>query len=167
MKDTLLYKGELLWKGKIFLADLYESDDYSHLSPLVQVQAVCFLSKNEVVLFEHIDGYFSLPGGHIEQNETPEEALKRELYEEVSVRVIDFGMTGYMKASNKETPNDIEYQLRYWAKVELLNETPDPDEKVIRRVVVPIEEVNEKLNWSERGKLLVEIAQKGYNKKYK
>lgn len=32
--------------------------------------------------------YWVFPGGHIEKNETPEEAMKREVWEELSLKVI-------------------------------------------------------------------------------
>ena len=105
-------------------------------------------------------------GGHIEKGETAEDALKRELFEEISVETLDFGLMGYLKTANKETPKDIEYHLRYWARVALLDETPDPDGKVVGRVIVSVDEVAQKINWGKRGRILVELAKNAYKERY-
>lgn len=53
----------------------------SHLAP----QVLLCLRKNT----RHFPGYWSLPIGHIEELETPLDAIRRELYEELGIQLID------------------------------------------------------------------------------
>jgi len=42
-------------------------------------------NRQNVLLVEYIENEYGLPGGHLEQNEMPEAALIRELYEELGI----------------------------------------------------------------------------------
>ena len=155
-----IFKDEIDWKGNIHILELFDSTNFSGLSPIKQVQAVCFDGNDNIVLYKHSDNYFGLPGGTVENGEMENEALKRELYEEASVKVIDYGPIGYIKSYPKEQPEKFIFQLRYWAKVKLLDETPDPDNKAIERVLTPIVKVSEKLGWGKMGVILIDLAKK-------
>ena len=124
-----------------------------------QCQAVPFTAAGEVVLFRHLSGYNSLPGGTVEEGEDHEQALIREVYEESACRVLEYGLIGYIKDTNLTT-GGVQYQLRYWATVELLDEdVNDPDGKALERVVVPVDQMVEQLGWGEKGAVLLQLAQ--------
>lgn len=67
---------------------------YDYPRPAVTVDAVVFrrndLGKWEVLLIkrknEPFSNYWALPGGFVDENETLEEAVQRELYEETSLK---------------------------------------------------------------------------------
>ncbi len=158
----LLHKENLDWKGVTHDLELYESDDMSNLTFVNQAQAVPFVDENHIVIYKHIDGYYGLPGGTVEQGEKFEETLKREVYEESACEVLDYGFIGYIK-DTQLPEKKIKHQLRYWAKVKLLDEPiNDPVGKAIAREVVEIGNANEKLDWGERGEKLLELALKKF-----
>ena len=158
----LLHKQNLDWKGTVHDLELYEADDISNLGFTNQAQAVPFVDDDHIVIFKHIDGYYSLPGGTIEEGEKFEETLRREVKEECACAVLDYGLIGYVKGTEVKS-GKIKYQLRYWAKVKLLDEPiNDPCGKAIAREVVPINEANKKLNWGERGQVLLDLAERKY-----
>ncbi|MBN2101209.1 NUDIX domain-containing protein [Candidatus Dojkabacteria bacterium] len=159
-----LYQNSILveesdWKGVPYVTEIYDSIDFDVLSPVTQVQAVCFLNKKEVVLYEHVDGYYGLPGGHVKEGEDIKTALEREISEEIACKLVDFGPVCYAKTYKKDSPEKVSYNLRFWAKVELLDsKVKDPDNKALRRVVVPFCEAPEKLAWGKKGEVLLRLA---------
>lgn len=62
----------------------------------------CFVFKNQKVLTvkygnDNIKaGYFEIPGGKIEEGETPEQTAKREVYEETGIKVNNLNYSGNM-----------------------------------------------------------------------
>lgn len=71
------------------------------------VSAVCFDEKNRVVLMNN-----EPLGGHIEPNESIEEALKREVLEEGGMELSEWKPYGYYKIIQKEGALD-EFKRRY------------------------------------------------------
>lgn len=157
--SELVHKERLEWKGTVHDLELYKADSADGLNPVKQVQAVPFTDSEHILLYKHIDGYYGLPGGSIEPGESFEKALKREVFEESGAEVIDCGLIGYVKDMQVEPLGETKYQLRYWAKVKLLDSPiNDPAGKAIEREIVPIDEVITKLNWGERWKILLQLA---------
>jgi len=155
----LLHKEKHDWKGVMHELELYESNNLENISPVKQVQAVVFVDDNNVVLYKHIDGYYGLPGGTVEIGEKFEDALRREILEESSSEVLDFGLIGYVKDTPLENPDKTVYQLRYWVNAKLLDiPINDPDGKAIEREIVELKDVVEKINWGERWEILLNLA---------
>jgi len=55
---------------------------------------------------EHYAGLWDVIGGHLETNETPEDAMKREVKEELGVEVIDYKLFDSMKNDVDPTSNE-------------------------------------------------------------
>jgi 8-oxo-dGTP diphosphatase len=80
---------------------------------------IFFNDKNEVLLFLRDDkpnipcpGMWDVPGGHVEDNETPEQAIVREMKEEIGLELDEFQLF-----SEVEFPERIEYT--YWTNANL------------------------------------------------
>jgi ADP-ribose pyrophosphatase YjhB (NUDIX family) len=163
--SKLLHKESLNWKGVDHDLELYESDSLPD-GYINQCQAVCFVDSENLVLFKHIDGYYSLPGGSIEDGEKFEETLSREVMEESACEVKKFELIGYVKVTETKI-GQVKYQLRFWADVNPLNQpVEDPAGKALERILVPIEKVNELLNWGDRGKILLDLAKRKHHLSY-
>ena len=151
---------ELEWYGKKVRLELFDDTDYSKLKPIRQIQAVCFLDDNHLVLYKSGRGNYGFPGGHPESGETWEDTLRRETEEEVEADVINCGPIGYIKETDIMT-GDIKYFLRYWADVKLIDrQICDPCDSRRVREVVTLDEAVEKLNWGKNGRVLIELALK-------
>lgn len=157
-----IFTETITWKGAEHYLELFETNVEPGF-PISQCQAVPFTIDGQIVLFKHANGYNSLPGGTVDEEEGHTEALIREVYEESACEVTDCGLIGYIKDTNLDT-GEIKYQLRYWATVKLLDEpVNDPDKKALERLVVAAEDMSATLGWGEKGVVLLQLAQTARN----
>lgn len=104
-----------------------------YLSRVTCKVAVYTPDGNKVLIVEHGDKGNGLPGGHLEADETPDEAMVRELFEELGVKDVplerkDFwmhhngklilGFTGMLDELTQLTLQDSEITKAMWVDVE-------------------------------------------------
>ncbi|MFB6212328.1 MAG: NUDIX hydrolase [Candidatus Magasanikbacteria bacterium] len=158
---NLIHTQNVEWEGDKYTVELYDSTDFSSLSPITQVQAICFLrGSDKVVLYKDKNDNYGLPGGSIEEGESLEQTLRRELKEEAAVEVINYEPLLYVHSYIPEDEKEeFGYQVRFWANVELLDqEVNDPDDKAVERVVTDIDHALEKLGWGKKAEIYFEKA---------
>ncbi len=162
MKQKPLVTSKLDWYGEKITLEFFDSVSFERLCPVTQVQAVCFINENKIVLYKSGRGNYGCPGGTIEKGESFEEALAREIHEEVAGKMIVCGRIGYLKET-REKSGKVKYLLRYWVKIRLLDEAiSDPCDDARSRHVFKPEEAIDKLNWDEMGKLIIERARENF-----
>lgn len=121
---------------------------------LDQAYAACVTAEGDLVLV-HDGAYgWNLPGGGIELGESPEEALVREVAEEVCARVIDFEPIGWQRVTHHEGRRLVQrpwhqettyWQARYWALVEL--QPWEPQHEIVERRLVAPSDFRGTLRW--------------------
>jgi 8-oxo-dGTP diphosphatase len=87
---------------------------------------------------------WDIVGGHIEPGESPEEAVRREAYEEAGARLGELHVLGYQRlrllgprpASYRYAYPD-SYQVFYWAQIEALDEFRPTEEARERALFAP------------------------------
>lgn len=121
--------------------------------PWKQVYAVGNINQ-KVPLVTYAHAKATLPGGGVKPGESVEEALHREIREELNMKVLSWYPLGYQK--NISQYGDVDYQLRVYAVLEKIGEfEKDPDGSVIGHVLVDIHDMNTQMQWGEVGDWLV------------
>ena len=88
----------------------HKSSSFLSLKPITQVYGICFNSKGNILIIRTPNENWNIPGGTPENNEIPEQTLKRELKEEADVTIGKNAMIGYYEVVlDKSTI----YQLRF------------------------------------------------------
>ena len=84
----------------------------------MQVLAAGILLKDEKILLgkrrtdlKFYPGVWDIIGGHVEDNETPEQTLSRELHEEIGVSPTHFTPIGVLNYRDPGTSEDYEYHI--------------------------------------------------------
>jgi 8-oxo-dGTP pyrophosphatase MutT (NUDIX family) len=125
-----------------------------------RVYALAFTDDHRLLLVSDglDDSLFWLPGGGIENAETPVDALVRELAEEAAATILDQRRIG---AQQVDDPlHGTEYHDFYWCRVSLAEEFVPMHEVKIRRLVAP-DDFLDTLFWGRvdpKARILLELA---------
>ncbi len=146
----------------------YPGNDLSKYSPYTQVYGVVFNSEGKILIQRVGDKAWCLPGGTVEDGETAEDTLRREVIEEADVSINNPILLGGQRVLFMDKPNPNPkrgegndfYQLRYYAEVEeLLEQTPDPDNgQIHERLFVDPSEITSYFDWGLTGAAIFKQA---------
>lgn len=121
----------------------------------VSAHGFCFTDDGLLALVGSPDTGFGLPGGTLEAGEQVEDALRREIQEEISARVIASFYLGTQLVEQVDGDRS-GYQSRYWCRIELddyVAEKPG-----IERLLLPPEEFDTGHVFGRNGNLQLFLA---------
>lgn len=108
----------------------------------IEIIARAVIRRNNMILLAHKKGENNtfLPGGHVNYGEYTEEALKRELLEEIGIEVKVKGFMGIIEYQYKEYNGNHHHEINFIYMVETLNK-------------IKSRETHISFQWCEIGKL--------------
>lgn len=149
--ETPNYKASFLKKWNL-------NNDFSNCENVIQVYGIIFNEENKVLLVK-IKGDWRIPGGHIEDNETYEQALEREIFEETNVKIKFLKKIGFLEVRQIKNNflSETFYQLIYNGTIkELCERKNDPSNGEIGEIkFVNIEDFPKYIPWEEVGEKIV------------
>lgn len=156
MKPDL--RDSFMYKDRKITADWYDIQTKDQLPavPWSQVYVVGDLD-GAVPIVVYRNEVDSLPGGTPEQGETIDQALRREIREELNCRVLMWLPLGYQK--NTQEGQKEMYQLRVYAILEMIGIfESDPGGDVIGYRRISPDSLSETLKWGKIGDRIQRLA---------
>jgi ADP-ribose pyrophosphatase YjhB (NUDIX family) len=125
------------------------------------VAAYCFCN-NKMVLVSHPRHGWMPPGGHIEEGETIEETVVREVKEETNMKVLHQELIGF---NDFYEPEKIVRQTRSFCIVEPYGDfVPSPDEDITEIKLIDPKDYKQYFDWGNIGDRIMERALEILNK---
>ena len=135
-----------------FDADSFDQLEYSHCR---QAYGVCFYGNQMVIGFGGNKKDWGLIGGTIEEGETFEEALVREIQEESNMEVLKSRPIGYQKVTDTRDGSYV-FQLRYVCTVRPFGPfVVDPAGGVTKIKLIDPKDYKKYFDWGEIGERIV------------
>lgn len=154
MHNNLTIKSHFIYKDERHDVEFYEIQDNNIPQlPWTQIYIVGNL-EGKVPIVKYQKSRDNLPGGGIEAGETLDEAVNREVEEELNMKVLSWMPLGYQKVTNSQ--GDVTHQLRAYGVLEKIDDfTNDPGGSVIGYELIDINDLNSHINYGEVGDFLV------------
>jgi ADP-ribose pyrophosphatase YjhB (NUDIX family) len=111
--DIPLGKAQALWD---------KEDGYA--TPKVDVRGGVFRGDNVLLVRERSDGKWTLPGGWVDVNDAPSEAVAREIFEESGYRARAIKLTGLVDKNRHPHPPSVHHIYKLFFLCELTGGTP-------------------------------------------
>lgn len=113
------------------------------------VHAYCFVGDKMVIVYTKTGKSWSPPGGSVEKDETPEEAVTREVLEESNMKVLKQTFIGYQDI---EEPNGVITQTRSVCIVEPYGDfIADPDGDITEIKLIDPADYKQYFDWGTIG----------------
>lgn len=154
------------WGEAIVKLTWVRDDQLPPAEQITSVHGFCFKGEKLLLVHLHQRGW-DFPGGHIEWNETPEECMKREAYEEGYVTgkctllghiIVDHNENAFWNENSKYPK--VGFQVFYRFEIDQLHDFRAEHESRERILINPIEVTDYYHSWNELYQEILDSAKK-------
>ena len=100
------------------------ADEHGYATPKVDVRGGVFLDEQVLLVRERADGRWTLPGGWVDVNDAPSEAVAREIYEESGYRARPVKLAALIDKNRHPHPPGVHHIYKLFFVCELLGGAP-------------------------------------------
>jgi len=100
------------------------ADEHGYATPKVDVRGGVFLDERVLLVRERADGRWTLPGGWVDVNDAPSEAVTREIYEESGYRARPVKLAALIDKNRHPHPPGVHHIYKLFFVCELLGGAP-------------------------------------------
>ncbi len=151
-----IYNENIQIEGKETKIEIFKYDPKITMA-YKSAKTIAFVDEDNICIFIDNNDHPSLPGGKLEQKETPEQALNREVKEEINANVIHSTPLAVIRYHFLITGR-IDCMLIYKSKVSLLEgDLNDPDGDVKNRLIIPKDQLIETFHNSSHIQVLYSL----------
>ena len=140
--------------------EYHQVDSFDQLpqEKVTQCYSTAFCGDKMVLVHNGKKDTWGLVGGTVEEGETLEETLVREIQEESNMKVLEIRPIGYQKVTNLDDDDKEDYyQVRWFALVEPYGPfVSDPDDGIDKIALVAPQDYKEYFDWGEIGDAIVD-----------
>ena len=157
MTITEKYQGK---SGVEYLFEYSETDDFAALDQTKcrQAYGVCFYNNQMVIGWGGQKQNWGLIGGTVEEGETFEQTLKREIQEESNMEVLRARPIGYQKVTDTRDGSQF-YQLRYVCAVQPYGPfVSDPAGSITEIKLINPKDYKQYFDWGQIGERIISRA---------
>ncbi len=147
-------------RGNTFIFEYNDADSFDDLdkTKCTQTYGVCFYDGKIVFGYSGVRKEYCLIGGTIEEGESFEQSLRREIQEESNMEILSFRPVGYQKVIDMKDQS-FKFQLRYMCVVKPFGPfLGDPMGDIVEIKLVDPKDYKEYLKWGSTGDRIVERA---------
>jgi len=105
-------------------------DDNKNMEKIQKIGVTAFIinKENKLLIIRRtanatfLPGYYEMPGGHVEFGESPEEALKREIGEEVNLKIesaFPYNIFSYVSGNGNKHTIDIQFIAKVAGEIKI------------------------------------------------
>lgn len=148
--------GEFVRDGESYKLKYYEVPNFDKINSasLTQIYGVCFYQDKLVIVRNGKRNTWGLVGGHLEEGESPEETLRREVKEESNMEIIRWRPIGVQEVTNSN--GEVSFQLRAVCKVKPLGDfEEDPVGTISEAKLIDPKDYLEYFDWGEIGEKII------------
>jgi 8-oxo-dGTP diphosphatase len=133
---------------RVEYSDINSELDYGE-KKIAAVHAYCFYKDQLVIVYAKNKGYWTPPGGGVEEGESAREAVSREVKEETNMRVLKQRFIGYQDIHENQ---GITSQTRSVCLVEPYGDfISDPDEDITEIKLIDPKDYKQYFDWGDIG----------------